>query len=43
MKIPEIPSGASELIPFGANSDIRWNFPAGTSELIPFGASLDHP
>ena len=34
-------AGASELIPFGTNSDLRWNFPAGTLELIPFGASLD--
>ena len=37
--IPTIPSrrflfafaGASELIPFGANSDLCWNCPAGTS------------
>ena len=46
MKSLEIPSqgflfafaGASELLPFGARSDLRWNFTAGTSELIPFGA-----
>ena len=46
---PEIPSrgflfvfsGALEIIPFGASSDLCWNFPAGKLELIPLGASLD--
>ena len=32
---------SSELIPFGANSDLRWNCPAGTSELTPFDISSD--
>ena len=34
-------TGALELIPFGASSDLRWNFPAGTLELIPFCARSD--
>ena len=34
-------TGALELIPFGASSDLRWNFPAGTLELIPFGVRSD--
>ena len=46
---PEIPSPGfffafavdSELIRFGASSDLRWNFPADTSELIPYSAHLD--
>ena len=33
----------SELITFGANSDLRCNCPAGTLELLPFGANLDIP
>ena len=37
------PAGTLELIPFGANSDLRWNCPAGTLELLPFGANLDLP
>ena len=37
------PAGTSELITFGTNSDIPWNFPAGTSELPPFGANSDLP
>ena len=32
-----------ELILFGTNSNLRWNFPAGTSKLNPFGASSDCP
>ena len=36
----ESPAGTSELIPFGTNSDLRWNISAGTSELFPFGANL---
>ena len=51
MKTPEIPSwgflfafaGASELIPFSTNLNLRWNCPAGISELIPSGASSDCP
>ena len=35
------PAGTSELITFGANSDLRWNCPAGTSEFLPFGANSD--
>ena len=50
-KFPEITSwgflfalaGTQELIPFGANSDLCWNFPDGTLELIPFGANSDIP
>ena len=34
-------TGALELIPFGASSDLRWNFPAGASELITFGSRSD--
>ena len=43
------PAGTSELITFGANSDLRRNCKlrrnclAGTSELIPFGANSDLP
>ena len=35
------PAGTSELIPFGANWDLRWSCPAGTLELIMFGARSD--
>ena len=37
------PAGTSELISFGANSDLRWNCPAGTSELLSFVANSDFP
>ena len=37
------PAGTFELIPFGANSDLRCNFPAGTLELLPVGANSDIP
>ena len=37
------PAGNPELIPFGANSDLRWNCPAGTSELPSFGANSGLP
>ena len=43
------PAGTSELIPFGAKSDLRRNCklrrncPAGILELLPFGANLELP
>ena len=36
-------AGTSELIPFGANSGLCWNFPSGTSDLLPFSANSDLP
>ena len=33
------PAGTSELIPFGANLDLRCNCPSGTLEWLPFGAN----
>ena len=37
------PAGSSELIPFGANSNLPWNCHSGTLELPSFGANLDLP
>ena len=45
----KFPAGTSELIPFGANSDLcrnctqRRNFPAGTSEFTSFWRQLGSP
>ena len=37
------PADTSELIPFGANSDLRWNCPPLSSELLPLGANFYLP